>query len=956
MRSRSSKHAALLHALLTVVLASTITGTGALAQSKGQGVEVRAVGPKIVEGKPGRILSTSFMITNSTDREIEFVESLALPAGWQAISPPATLILDPGQSKPRIIAFVSAPSTPAGRHEVAYSVKDPTDFAVQDSEAVAVEILPVTQLEILVEEKPETAIAGDEYRVRLRIVNQCNFAVDLAIDARSTEGYSVRCDPYEMSLEAGGSRVVTAAVRTNEGVRKSVTDCLLIGARAKNSNVTDGISVPMTIVPKMAAELDAYHRLPVRLEMKNISEGQNSGTQVEFSGSGTLDDLGSSAIDFLFRTSGTERTGIYAQPDEYRLDYTSLDCAMLIGDRTYGLSQLTDYYRYGRGAGLRIGSEDSWSLGAFALKSRWSTPENEERGIYVARSIDENVRMKANFLERNILAPSRISDRMQSIEASAKLLGSMNLASEFAACSSNRSGGSDGEAYRLSADGRIDEIYYSIGKIHADPDYFGYYRDCDYANASVLFPICKTVRAELSGQTWKENLLQDESKSDAPQESFSRIGLQYDLDSKTSISLSRDTFHRKDMLPSPKFDYREESLRLGIGRSSERFSLQAYVDYGRQKDILSGRTRRAEKYSLYWLLRPSTSECFTLYAQLGDDSIDEPRLLGGSNTLGISASRQYRDNLRLSANYVLNGFDSDRQRVSHQLYVDATYGPKDGRHWSLNMRSFDKPGSSSQTEYMLSYITPWEMPVSRRKRIGTIAGRVFDLESPGSSGMPRVIVTVGGMSRATDDNGEFEFPYLSPGNYSVSVEQGTIGLGRVTGKKLPIMMEVKAGEVARIDVPVTRSADLFGKIAVYSYAAAAEPTDIGAARLTAVASENMVLEGSGSRTPSARPSSDDVAAEVAGAAGILIELASGDETIRKLTDGSGRFSMEGLRPGFWHLKVYENNLPDYHYLETKESDIVLQPGEQHDLVLKVLPHLRPVKIIEHAILIGKAAD
>jgi hypothetical protein len=78
----------------------------------------------------------------------------------------------------------------------------------------------------------------------------------------------------------------------------------------------------------------------------------------------------------------------------------------------------------------------------------------------------------------------------------------------------------------------------------------------------------------------------------------------------------------------------------------------------------------------------------------------------------------------------------------------------------------------------------------------------------------------------------------------------------------------------------------------------------------------------------------------------LVELCDEKETLRQVTDQNGWFSFEDLRPGRWILKVHADNLPDRYYLERRELQVELKPGEEKDIEVRVLPRSRAIQIIE----------
>ena len=68
--------------------------------------------------------------------------------------------------------------------------------------------------------------------------------------------------------------------------------------------------------------------------------------------------------------------------------------------------------------------------------------------------------------------------------------------------------------------------------------------------------------------------------------------------------------------------------------------------------------------------------------------------------------------------------------------------------------------------------------------------------------------------------------------------------------------------------------------------------------------------------------------------------------MRRLTNREGRFEFEEVRPREWTLKIYEDNLPKYHYFERDTFNFELKPGERKEILVKVLQKKRPINIIE----------
>jgi predicted porin len=114
------------------------------------------------------------------------------------------------------------------------------------------------------------------------------------------------------------------------------------------------------------------------------------------------------------------------------------------------------------------------------------------------------------------------------------------------------------------------------------------------------------------------------------------------------------------------------------------------------------------------------------------------------------------------------------------------------------------------------------------------------------------------------------------------------------------------------------------------------------ARAVTASSESLFLIGPGEEE---RLKKDDLR-NGKGLGNVLVEITDGKEVLRQHTDQKGRFYFEEIKPGIWILKVCDQDLPAYHYLEEEQFEFDLRPGEEKDVIARVLPRLRPIQIIE----------
>ena len=969
-----------------------------LAQAKGYGVEVRAVSPELQEARPGGIVSISLRVTNRTDGEEEFLESLRLPPNWRSLIPELGFVLPASGATTRIVAFQVPVGAAAGRYEISYSVRSQRDYAIHDEDTVEVNVLAVAKLALILESKPQWVIAGDEYQAKVRIINQGNAALEIQLAVESEKTYPASIAPTELTLPAGNSEVATVTVKTDAKESKPRFHAVQVQARAvnlDNGETVASLAIAVDIIPRVTKAVDLTHRVPATLTLRLNGEGSDAAGQVELRGRGYLDEEGTKSVEFLLRHPDCQAEGAYGLLEEYWLNYSRADLDVRVGDQAYGLSPLTEYFRYGRGLEVTSRSHQGrteWL--AYLLQGRWGS-SLREIGAYASILSTQRTTFKINLLSRetdSLAAQPGTRDKLWSFETHMRPSNWADLRLEYARSDSDRDGGARDDASRIEWQGRgRRSSYYSFTKTHAGPDYRGYYNDSDYTTGSFIFPLGDRLRGHISLRRWEQNLDMREDRGSAPRESAQQVGLSYSLASKWQLSLDAERFRRRDALLPADFDYEERPLILAIDRSSDKYSLRFDVHSGKQQDFVTGQSRHVRHYNLLALYRPSPKQIFSLYGGVGDrDTLDGSYLLSNRDNVGLTVSLRPRENLRLDLAYLKYGFRSDRAEDRKELL--ARYILPDGRSWSLRVRNTSHEVSRSGTVYLLEYSIPLGIPVGRKRSIGVISGRVYDAQHPEKAGIPDVILTANGAIAVTDKRGRFIFPALAPGGYALRVDLGSIGLNRVPESKEQLLVNVKGGEVSSLDIAITDAARVAGTIMVYprngngngranvngngngsivhdgkgSFVVGdpggangngsgnryrngngtASTADNGRESFVVGDPQGANANGNANRNTNGHGPTNEVLAEPWGLRNVLVEISNGEEVIRTLTDYKGDFLFEGMHPGHWRLKVYDHNLPDYHYFEATETDLVLKPGASEHVLFRVFPRLRRIRIVD----------
>ena len=142
----------------------------------------------------------------------------------------------------------------------------------------------------------------------------------------------------------------------------------------------------------------------------------------------------------------------------------------------------------------------------------------------------------------------------------------------------------------------------------------------------------------------------------------------------------------------------------------------------------------------------------------------------------------------------------------------------------------------------------------------------------------------------------------------------------------------------QVSIPITQAACLFGRVMIYGYKSNTGKTAQNGKFNGAINQPHLITDGSSN-------GKDAELSEEQGLADAIVELKNSSEIKRTVTDKQGQFRFTELRPGQWILKIYSDNLPQYHYLEKDTFQIDLKPGQETEISAKVLPKKRRIRII-----------
>lgn len=932
--------------LLLAIGLSLLTPTS--LQAEGRNVEVRPVGKELVETESKRIVTTVFRVTNKTLSKQEFTPAVELPPGWILITKDFAFELDAGESEIRLVSFLVPQRALAGRYGVTYSVRGRKHPSLSDFHTIYVVVLPVRKLEARLLESPQYVIAGEDYPVSFIIINEGNIENTVSMRIDSGENLPFVVDAEEFKLVPGESKTVKVVVKTNVEIRKLLKHRLQLTAQVfEDEKMKAQATSFVEIIPRITGVEDYFHRIPGEIAFRQViqkNEEDKSGFQTEIFGGGTLDEGGKRHVKFLFRGPDILDKSVFGERDKYYFSYWTKDYRLHLGDHTYSLSPLTENHRYGRGiqGGLNV---NSFSLGAYRMQTRGLESEEEQSAVYIDYLIGKKHKVGLNYLGKK----GNATDEIVSLYGQLNPRQNTLVELEYAYGKKNKENDrKDDNAYLLKVQGLRAHpfhnwISYFLRYIHAGPDYSGYYNDMDSLSASLGVPLGNKLRLNAHFRQKKDNLDLDPTLHSAPREKYYQLGLNYRLKTGSDLFLDYRDRTREDLLPQPEFDYQEKTYRLGLNHSFKKLTLSTSFEFGESRDNLTQQSAKLERYMLSTHFRPTDRQSYSAYLQYRDGSYS-----GGEKksciTAGINSSFQTGERTFFHLNFRTNDYQESYHESRDIFQIELSHSLPNENKILVRSRysSYRNSEKKDEAALMIQYAIPFRLPVSRKKSIGVVKGYVYDEET--KEAISDIIVRVNGATAVTDKNGNFTFPSLKPGTYYLNIDRARIGLDRITVQKNPIEVTVESRKETRVEIGITQPVIVFGQIMLYQFENGYKSNP--GQEKSEDNNTNYYVVGNGNNNNGSLNNDTTRLVKAYGLANILVELTNGSEMKRCVADKKGYFRFEELRPGKWTLKVYHANLPEYHYLEKDTFVVESEPGGRKEVLVRVLPKKRPIRIIE----------
>jgi hypothetical protein len=855
-------------------------------------------GPGVIDILPGDRVTTVFRVRNRSTAPVLLHAVLAAPADWQLLTPEPDFTVGPDSTDLRLVSVQSPRAAGAGRYRLLYSLCDEGDVCARDS--VHIDVAAQRGMEVQLLQGASVAATDRDYTAVFAVRNAGNVALAVRARAAGPLAGVMRLDSAAWVAPPGSVRPVTVvlAARAAMALRGPHPIGVRVSA-AEDSTISASADVVVDFIARSGGARTRSLELPASLAVRvSPGRGRVRGA-AELAASGPLRSDGATTLDLSVRTRGLTTNPLFDQ-DEYRVSVRSRGWAVRGGDQYFIQSPLTEAGQLVFGVSTEA-TASRLTARLFDVGSRWDFRRGRAQGASLGLRLGDSGSVAVNAISQRGDEAGRAISLGAAVSPAAGTRAQIEVGGGWS--------GSGQLARGLAWDARAARPWFEVQwSGHETGD--GYPARHGRGDEGALF-------AAVGPDGWRLRFVEIERSLDL---SPYRVAYEYN-DRDRSIGVQLGTlatigWHEKDILShaaGAHVNERSRSARILLYRRLGPMDFQAAGEGGSVVERDHGARRPFHQVSLRTSARARSGAAVSFFVDRNDRHSVAGRPSEAWTSAGGNASVIVgRLGFSLMALNVREGLFSRLRSALFDARVDRWLAA--GRRVSMRLRatSFGPLAAERERYVALEFSTPLGIPLVPDRSTGRMIARLYDRET--GRGIADALVTLGNERFLTDARGRVAVANLAPGSYRMTVDQETVrDLLVADGAGAPPVM-IERGTTSVVDVALARGARVTGRIIV-------SPGD-----------------SSGGEAPVA-------AARAVGLPNAVVTLRGERHTVRQLTDARGGFSFAGLAPGRWQLTVAEGDLPALHRLERDTTGVLLAPGQDVSLVLRVVPVRRRIRWI-----------
>ena len=844
-------------------------------------------------------------VKNQSPDTLELVFDQTIPKPLRALVFTKKFTVNAGETK-NILVPVSVPRrTPAGNYDLTFSILKGTEL--QDKKSTNFNVPKRIELDVELISRPPYARANDTIQARFLVSNSGN-------DREVISMFSRNClFPGEkvISIPPDSSVFVDVFMIPDVTLMRIDEKAIDLSCNIQSADKVVSDQEIIRIYPIKTKKLDPYLRYPISVNTNYIYRISNGETtlntyQVQISGKGPLDVKKRHNLIFEYRGPGSVRITRIGNFAQKYAQYYNKRFDVFVGERTFGLSNLTENFRFGSGVQVNALLGKGFKIGTYYNRPLLQPEIDGQTAGYLQYETPKKHLYRINTIVNDLHNSSFIT--LTSFQSTWSNFNTWSFSTELSHSQANTGGGF---AYSYSGSAEFKRLKLSSTGLYADNNFKGYYKNSTYLNLSAGYNLEK-IGFQLGGNFNDENPNLDTVYSASPYSIFLNGGLIGRFTKNWNLQLLGLYRQKIDRLSTKRFDYQERRIRFASAYRYGFWTARILTEGGITRNLLVADTLNQNAFGfdaqIQWRYAPSVRFSIGGFGQfLSNTRYEQQRfryfLYGGDIRYRIH--RKVSLEAEFQNNYLVEDLYNDRNLLNfaldwqaldnHKLRAVANYG-------ILHQQPIRRDWYMSA-----SYAFKVGVPLKKMLSLGSVQGQI---QNNGVDRVDKVVLILDGQLVTTDELGRFKFNNVRPGHHQIFIDKRSIGVRDMPDIKMPIEIDVLPEQTAKVSFGLTRSGSISGKVEMVKV------------RVIQSSKEKIVLPR------------------------VIVEVSNGDEKHLTQTNAEGEFLFGSLRPGTWHIRIIPTYWKDKFIIKIGEVDVVLAADGSEEVKLLIQPKVREIKFLD----------
>jgi hypothetical protein len=853
---------------------------------------------------PGATFNLMIKVVNNSDVDKSFSLRIANKDGYfKFISDCSSFPTEKKSSLSKIIGVQVSNKAKAGNLVLSLEAVTIPESEVFGKTDISVDVKSKFEISISKIKAPQTLFSGDTASIYYLVQNLSNDDVSV----KTTALHGTNNKEQIINIKKDSASICKVPLNIPKTVTEySQQTVVFIASVIDKPGTEKSEPTIFDVFPIKNIKFDRYERFPLKAGIMVVTSNrlgkQSYSTMYEIQGEKSFGKDKTNNIEFRLR--GPDRTGnpLFGVNDEYYLRYKSKHMDLGLGDNSFGLSQLTEASRSGRGLMLNY-VLNKVSFGAFYNIPRYYPLINQVYSAHTKYTFSPDNELSLGFLSKR--DTNSVSTNLFMISSVNKFLSAFKTDVEVAI---GQNKGVLKKAYKGSASFNSSFLFTSASYVYAEPDFPGYLTNSMRFNAGLGIKL-KNFSVSLNYDQNKSNLALDTIYSNMPFSENLSLSASYRLSNKSNISFGGFISSMQDKSAKPLFDNQRKVGRVSSMNRIGNFSFSLQADAGEMTNFLINDGQKSLMYNGSIFLGYVTKKGFSanLFGtyQGGQQDITGSKLFYYGGSLSTKIMKNLSVSLQYNSNFEWQYYTSDRSLFSLDLsgQINRNNEISLGANYNLVKNTLD----NKEYNVRLRYVHTFNVPVTKKKNIGSVTGKILNHGVDKVSG---VRLNFNGILAISDKDGNFRFPTVPIGSHTLGIDAASFGINAVTETPGPYTIKVDPAKVTYFEFAMTKSARIEGTLKVQEDEKANQKGYI--------------------------PVKEQISK-------LIVEVSNGSEMFRNFTDKDGLFRFEDLRPGDWKFKVYSNGLPRGYKIVTDQFNVSLKSGETKKLQIDIQKSARQIQ-------------